>query len=478
MSASQQPHEQLAAAAIPEAVLHICRRLQEAGFPCVLVGGAVRDLLRGRRPQDWDLASAARPEQVQALFERVIPTGIAYGTVTVLDYGIPCQVTSFRREGRYEDGRHPAWVETGATLEEDLSRRDFTINAMAYDPVGRRLIDPFGGRADLAAGVVRTVGSPDERFQEDALRILRALRIVSEEGFTLHPDTEPAITRQAPGLRRISGEREGAEMLRLLMGRHVKAALDLVLRTGLLPILWPAFAPAATMLQPGGRLTVYEHTARAVHFAPRRVPVRLAALGHDWGKVLTRTPDGRFPDHHRVSVAMFRPVLRRWRVPQAVQEHVLALIRHHMFGPVEDRTLRRWIGRYGRRWVLDLIDLREADARASEQGPLRPSIADLRRRARRILREEPVLTPDSLALNGHDIMALLGLEPGPEVGRWKEELYRYVLEDPARNTREALTAFLLERAAAEGRERNNPRERDGDGERAEGDGRSSNDEAH
>src|SRR5690606_27621751 len=232
--------------------------------------------------------------------------------------------TSFRVEGRYEDGRRPQWVKTGVSLEEDLSRRDFTINAMAFDPIAGIVIDPFGGRRDLQAGIIRAVGVPEERFREDALRILRAVRIMSEEGFTLHPDTERAMAAEGPGLRRISGEREGQEMVRLLMGKHVVEALLVVARTGLVHILWPQFAPAITLMQGHGpsRKCVYMHTARTVGHAVKRLPVRLAAFGHDWGKVTTRTPDGRFPGHHQASVELFRPVLKRWHLPNRLQTYV------------------------------------------------------------------------------------------------------------------------------------------------------------
>lgn len=433
-------------AAIPEFVLAICRRLQQAGFPCVLVGGAVRDLLRGRRPVDWDLATGARPEDVQRIFRRVVPTGIRFGTVTVLDYGVPCEVTSFRIEGRYEDGRRPEWVKTGVSLEEDLSRRDFTINAIAFDPVSGTVIDPFGGRQDLEAGVIRAVGVAEHRFQEDALRILRAVRIMSEEGFTLHPETKRAMAAQGPGLQRISGEREGQEMVRLLMGDHVVDALLVMARTHLVSVLWPQFAPAVTLIQgyAYNRQSVYMHTARTVGHAVKRLPVRLAAFGHDWGKVTTRTPDGRYPGHHQASVELFGPVLKRWHLPNRLQTYVLALVRHHMFGLVEDKTLRRWIAHYGVQWVLDLIDLREADALGTDNGPVYQSVPELRARALAIIQEEPVLTPNDLALNGRDIMRLLQIPPGPEVGRWKERLYQYVLEDPSRNTADTLRRYLME----------------------------------
>lgn len=281
--------------------------------------------------------------------------------------------------------------------------------------------------------------------------MLRAVRIVSEEGFTLHPGTEEGIRRQAAGLRRISGEREGMESMRLLMGEYAQKALMDMARIGLVEVLWPAFVPAITLVQdPTTGLTVYRHTAQAVGFAVRRPTVRLAAFGHDWGKPYTRTPEGRFPGHHRVSAALFQPVLARWRLPTRLRQHVLALIRHHMFGPLEDKTLRRWIAHYGGDWVRDLVDLREADARGTTGGPVSAHVDELRARVERILREEPPLTPNDLALSGTDIMGLLQIPPGPEVGRWKDALYQFVLEDPSRNTRETLVDYLLKEAGVAG----------------------------
>lgn len=465
-------------------MLAICRRLQEAGFPCVLVGGAVRDLLRGRTPQDWDLATGATPQQVQHLFQRVVPTGLAFGTVTVMDFQFPCEVTSFRTEGDYRDGRHPSWVRVGATLEEDLSRRDFTINAMAYDPLARRLIDPFHGRADLQQGLIRAVGSPDERFQEDPLRILRALRIASEEGFRIEEGTRAAIARQAEGLRRISGERIGAEMSRLLVGTHVREALLAAARLGVMAVL----APECPEWAAGQSERPLALIIQAVAAAPPRLAVRLAALGHRCGEgeAVVSPCEGSSPSAGssrsagtRSARPGFAAVLERWRLPKALSQQVLELIAHHRHPAPCDKTLRRWLARSGPQWVEDLLSLMEAVARAQEDpscqedpssqenpswledppaggeaatvrdsttagGPPRlGSLQQARQRLARILAEEPILGPHDLALDGRDIMQILGLEPGPEVGRWKEALYEYVLEDPRRNTPGTLRAWLL-----------------------------------
>lgn len=414
---------------IPQPVLSICRRLQEAGFPCVLVGGAVRDLLMGRVPKDWDLATQATPRQVQQLFRRVLPTGLPYGTVTVMDFGFPCEVTSFRREAGYEDGRHPSWVQVGVPLQDDLSRRDFTINAMAYDPLAHRLVDPFGGRADLQQGLIRAVGSPDQRFREDPLRILRALRMASEEGFRIEEETRAAMARQAEGLRRISGERIGAEMKRLLLGAYVEEALLTAARLGVLAVLCPEW-PEARQASKTVALT-----ARTVAAASPRLPVRLAALGHRWG-------EGRAGGQEQAS-ALFGPVLARWRLPKVLCRTVLELMAHHRHPAPDDKTLRRWLGRFGAEWVEDLLSLMEALAQAQEDGARLDALGQARRRLARMLAEEEMVGPHDLALDGTDIMDILGLPPGPEVGRWKKALYEYVLEDPRRNTPETLRSWLL-----------------------------------
>ncbi len=428
--------------------------LEAAGYRAYLVGGCVRDLLLGRRPKDLDVATDALPEEVKKLFRRVRPTGEKYGTVTVFDFGEPVEVTTFRAEDGYADYRHPSRVRLGVTLEEDLARRDFTVNAMALDSQGR-LVDPFGGRRDLEEGVIRAVGDPGRRFTEDALRMLRACRLAAELSFSLHPETRAAIEEHASLIDRVSPERVREEFLRLLLSRDHKKGFDLLLETGLLRLIAPELALLVGVEQGSHHLyDCYTHSLLTV-VDKDHPSLALAELLHDLGKPETKSvaPDGRvrFYRHEVVGAEKAAGLLERLRFPRRTVEEVAALIRHHLVYTLRDAGeggFRRFIHRLGRERVPLLARLVRADVAAHGCMPperAREVEAVVRKLEEMASRPEPLLLSD-LAVNGHDLMAALGISPGPRVGRILSRLLEAVLEEPSLNTRERLLEMAAEMA--------------------------------
>jgi len=422
------------------AVMEVLRRLDAAGHRSWLVGGAVRDLLLRRSrldPADLDVATPARPEQVSALFQKVIPTGIEHGTVTVLAAGgVPVEVTTFRGEGAYLDGRRPSSITFLSDIDDDLSRRDFTVNALAFDPIGHELRDPFGGQDDLRRRRLRAVGDPAARFAEDGLRPLRAARFAAQLGFTLDPATRSAIRPALPVTAKVSAERVMTEVSKLLLAAHPGRGLDLLDATGLLEVVLPELAAC-----PAPRR---RHAFAAVGLAPRELPVRLAA----WLHVV---PRGSSTDE---VASATRQILARMRFAGAVVELAAALVAEHVclldrraMGVSDDAAgVRRLMARIGRARLAHLFAIWEADARA-----LRPpgrsrkelsALRALRARVARIERAHPPLTPAELALDGRAVMDVLGVTPGPDVGAALRHLLACVLEDPRLNTAPALTSEL------------------------------------
>ena len=442
--------EELDHSGLPERVVRVLRTLTESGHKAVLVGGSVRDLILGEGAGDnWDVATSALPEQVVALFDGATWEN-RFGTVTVGAHPA-VEVTSFRMEGDYADRRRPSEVRFGVTLDQDLARRDFTINAMAWRPTdleaGRgRLVDPLGGRRDLADRLLRAVGEPRERFTEDALRLVRAARFAGRFGLRIEPATESAIMEQAPSVASVSQERIRDELLRMLtLDRAPSGALRLMERLGLLPVVLPELAALRAVPQakalPGDAL---DHTLRAVDAAPldSDPALRLAALLHDLGKATTLR-DGRFIGHEKVGAELAAGVLRRLRVPRALAERVVGVIRHHMYDyePAwTDAAVRRFIRRlHGVDRDL-LFALRRADNAASGVGePGDANQAELDERIAGQLASEPGLLVDRrLAIDGNDLQRELGIAPGPEIGETLERLTELVIDDPALNQRSIL----------------------------------------
>lgn len=432
-----------------ERALAVLERLHRAGFQAVLVGGCVRDSLLSIPPHDYDAATSARPEQIEAACRdlRCVETGIQHGTVTVLSGGLPVEVTTFRKEGVYTDHRHPDRVEFTGELTQDLARRDFTVNAIAWSPAG--LTDPFGGQRDLAARTIRCVGRPERRFAEDALRMLRGLRLAAQLSFSMEEETAAAIHRGRGGLEFVAWERITAELVRLLCAPGAERVLldfpDVVTQ------VLPELAPAVGFPQhnPHHIWDVYTHSVKALAQTPPRPALRLAALLHDAGKPETFTRDengvGHFYGHPGASAALAERAFARLRLDNATRDRALVLIRRHDL-PVEDtpRWARRWLARLGPEVLLDLLALKRADrlACAPEEGDSLALLDRTERTVRQVLEEAPCLTLKDLAVNGRDAQSV-GLR-GPAIGAALRGLLELVVEGEVENQRERLMEKMRE----------------------------------
>lgn len=431
---------------VPDDLVLLARRLAEAGHRAYLVGGAVRDALLGRAAGDFDIATDATPEQVRSLFRRVIPTGIQHGTVTVLMPSLQVEVTTFRTEHGYSDGRHPDRVEYAATVEDDLGRRDFTINAMAWDILSRSLVDPYGGRRDLDHRLIRAVGEPALRFAEDGLRVLRALRFASQLEFDIDGPTLSAIPGALDRFRMVSAERVRDECSKILLSPRPSRGLRLMESTGILAIVFPELAACRGETQKGAHLLdVLDHLYAASDAAPPALELRLAALFHDAGKPGSRGigADGEatFHRHEERSANIVRETMRRLRYPNGTTEAVEHLVRQHMFNYEErwtDAAVRRFTARVGVGNLNDLIALRRADAVATAGIPadLR-ALAAFRSRIDAVLARGAALSLKDLAIDGEDLAAL-GVPRGPVMGEILKELLETVLDDPGQNGRDVL----------------------------------------
>jgi tRNA nucleotidyltransferase (CCA-adding enzyme) len=461
---------------LPRAVRSVLARLADAGVEAALVGGSVRDLVSGTTPTDWDVATAAPPEAVADLFPGSTWQN-RFGTVTIR--GEPdVEVTTFRHEGPYLDRRRPEHVRWGTSLADDLARRDFTVNAIAWRPddvsAGTgTLVDPFDGIGDLRGGVLRAVGDPAERFAEDALRMVRAVRFATRLGLELDPPTARAITAQARAVGSLSGERVRDELRRMLEARPPgpppSTALSLMERLGLLAVLLPELqalrgVPQAKAL-PGDAL---DHSLRTVDALPAdRFDLRLAALLHDLGKATTLA-DGHFIGHEVEGAALAAALLQRLRMAKVDAARIVRLVRQHMFAYTPDWTdaaVRRFVRRVGADLLDDLFALRAADNAASgAREPASGGIDELRQRVAKVLASD-ALEQGQLAIDGNDLVAGLGIVPGPQVGELLRRLLEAVLDDPALNTPERLLdlarGWLAEPGASEHRQ-------DEDSESAEG----------
>jgi tRNA nucleotidyltransferase (CCA-adding enzyme) len=404
---------------IPRPVLDVLRRLRELGFAVFLVGGCVRDMVRGVPPKDFDVTTSAHPHEVQGAFKKVIPTGIQHGTVTVVIGGNHVEVTTFRSEGDYHDGRRPSSVKFESDITEDLSRRDFTINAMAYDPISRELVDPFGGQADLQAHVIRCVRNPHERFSEDGLRPMRAVRFAAVLGFTLEPATRAAIPPTLPVFRKVALERVREEFVKVLLSPRAESGLVLLADTGLLEVFLPELAQAESE---AARLA-----RAAAHIAPTEAEIRLAALLAD----LVRGPQAR-------------DIGIRLKFPNKVADTMGLLVEH---AALENRlgegdpALRRLLARLGIGQLEALLAV--AHARLQVRAPERlPDFIRLQERLRALAAAKPPLSAKELALTGGDIMATLGVGPSPIVGEATRFLLEAVLDEPSLNQPEKLKDLL------------------------------------
>lgn len=428
---------------LPEGALYCINALEAAGFPTYAVGGCVRDALLGIEPHDYDLCTAASPEQTQAVFEheKLVLAGLKHGTVGIITPEGVVETTTFRTEGGYADARHPDWVKFVPTVEEDLARRDFTVNAMAWSPA-RGLADPFGGQTDLKNRILRAVGDPERRFREDALRILRGVRFAVRFGLTVEPETEKAMFRLAPLMEKLARERVFDELCKLL---PLVTAEDLIRFAPVLTAVIPELAPMVGFDQhsPHHAYDIYTHTAHVVENTPPDLVLRWAALLHDTGKVPTFTRDetgrGHFYGHAKESAAIADAVLRRLKAPTELREQVTELIGLHMTRLEPDKkVIRRWLGRLGSETMDSLLTFQKADmvSKGVSKDSEMAQHLHLRDLVAQVQAEDACLGLRDLAVNGNDLKSL-GYE-GKAIGACLARLLDAVLDERLPNEREAL----------------------------------------
>ena len=477
---------------IPKEVKFVIERLKEAGFEAYIVGGCVRDILRGVKPQDWDVATNAKPEEIGKLFLRSF-TDNKFGTVKVLiqkskrkmenengkskeektkkEY-MEIEVTPFRIEAKYTDKRHPDEIHWAETIEEDLARRDFTVNAIAIDLEGRkstvegrqrekpptfnlqpityRVIDPFEGQKDLKNKVIRAVGKPEERFEEDALRLMRAIRfaITLGKGWKIESKTKKAIQKKAGLLEFISKERIRDELMKIIMSERAAEGIELLRRLGLLRYIIPELEEGYKVTQNKHHIyDCYEHSLLSLKYAAQRgfnKYVRLAALLHDIAKPRVKKgegPNATFYGHEVLGAKMTAQILHRLRFSKKEIEKIAKLVRYHLFyynvGEVGESSVRRLMRKVGPENMEELLQVRQADRIGSGVPKAEPyKLRHLRYLIEKLARDP--ISVKMLKVSGNDVMAILDIQPGPKVGQILDILLGYVLEDPKKNEREFL----------------------------------------
>ena len=430
---------------IPEKAEIILHTLEEAGYEAYVVGGCVRDSILGRSPDDWDITTSAKPEEVKALFRRTVDTGLIHGTVTVMLDKEGFEVTTYRVDGEYEDGRHPKEVSFTASLEEDLKRRDFTINAMAYNPK-RGLVDLFGGVQDMENRIIRCVGNPLERFTEDALRILRAVRFSAQLGFSIEGETLKAISVLAPNLKYVSAERIQVELLKLLVSPHPDY-LRTAYEAGITKEILPEFDRCMETEQntPHHCYNVGEHTLQSLLNIRADKVLRLTMLLHDFGKpVVKRTDeDGRdhFKTHGSEGEKMAVSILRRLKMDNDTIRKVRSLIKWHDFRPKgEAVSVRKAISLIGEELFPLYLEVQKADILAQSAYRREEKLARLTAVSalyEEILDRGQCISLKTMALTGRDLIDA-GYTPGKELGEILEKLLVHVLENPEDNKKEIL----------------------------------------
>lgn len=437
---------------LPESVLYCIRQLKIAGFDAYCVGGCVRDALLGLQPHDYDMCTNATPEQLCQVFSHhtLVRAGEKHGTIGVVIDKEVLEITTFRTEGGYQDSRHPDWVTFVDGVEEDLARRDFTINAMAYSP-DTGYIDPFGGQRDLRSHVLRAVGDPATRFTEDALRILRGVRFAVRFHLTPDPATEKAMTDLAPTLDKIAKERVFDELCKLLPA--VKAVDILRFRAVLAQVI-PELIPSFDFDQhsPHHIYDVFTHTSYVVEAAPKELVLRWAALLHDTGKpqafYLDENGRGHFPSHAKYSAQIADAVLTRLKAPTALRERVVLLVAQHMTQLTPDkRLLRRRLSQHGEETVRQMLALQHADFGSKGTGTAQEEavFGEIEAVLDELIAEDACLQIKDLAVDGKDLMAL-GFPAGPKIGKCLQYLLDQVLDETLPNEKTSLlnaaNAFL------------------------------------
>lgn len=430
---------------LPDKVHKIIETLRAAGYEAYAVGGCVRDSVLGREPNDWDITTSAKPEETKRLFQRTIDTGIQHGTVTIMMDKEGFEVTTYRIDGEYEDSRHPKEVTFTASLEEDLKRRDFTINAMAYNEQDG-LVDIFGGIRDIEAGVIRCVGDAKERFREDALRMLRAVRFSAQLGYRIEEETGNAIKELAPNLQKISAERIQAELVKLVTSPHPDY-LRIAYETGITKEVLPEFDLCMETPQNNAHhcYNVGEHILHAMLAVEPDKVLRLGMLFHDIGKPQTLTIDENGITHNKmhpvVGEKMTRNILRRLKFDNDTVDKVCKIVLYHDQDiALTDTGVRRAINRMGEDIFPLIIAVHRADISAQSDYKKQEKLeklAYIEKTYEDICSRKEAVSLKDLAINGSDLIAL-GMKPGRQIGEMLHELLELVLEDPVLNQKEEL----------------------------------------
>lgn len=437
---------------LPRKVVLIIKNLQRHGYDAYAVGGCVRDSILNRKPEDWDITTSAKPEQVKRIFRRTVDTGIEHGTVTVLIGKDGFEVTTYRVDGLYEDGRHPKEVTFTSRLEEDLKRRDFTINAMAYND-DERLVDAFGGMRDLNYHLIRCVGDPKERFSEDALRILRAVRFSAQLAFPIEPETAEAIKSLAPNLEKISAERIQAELVKLLVSDHPERIQD-ACELGITKVVLPEWDDMVGVKQntPHHKYDVAAHTVHALQNVKNDKVLRLTMLFHDMGKPVMKTTDENGRDHFKghaiASEQIAKTVMKRLKFDNDTIRKVTKLVAYHDYRmEPTGANVRRAMHEIGVELFPYYLAVRLADTKAQSSYERRgklENIIQIRELYRNALGNKECVTLKDLAVTGTDLINL-GIAPGKKLGTLLNELLDMVIEDPAWNQKGKLCDYVKER---------------------------------
>lgn len=433
---------------LPASVKMVIESLQARGFEAYAVGGCVRDSILGRSPDDWDITTSATPYEVKKIFQKTVDTGLKHGTVTVLAGSHAHEVTTYRIDGEYEDSRHPKNVEFTRNLRDDLQRRDFTINAMAYNDLAG-LVDLYGGMEDLQKKSIRCVGNPKERFGEDALRILRAVRFSAQLGFGIEEETLRAVQDLAPTLKQISAERIAVELTKLLVSDRPEA-MRTVWETGITRVVLPEFDRLMETPQnnPHHCYDVGEHTLESLRFVGNDKVLRWTMLLHDMGKPACRTTDedgvDHFKGHGRASVELAKEILKRLKFDNDTIRKVTVLIQWHDCRMNADaKSVRRIMSRVTPELFRLLMEVQYADAMAQSEYRRREKlerIEKVRKLSKKIVEQKQCLSLKDLKLTGKDVMEL-GAVPGPVIGQVLNAALYEVLEEPSRNEPEILKKF-------------------------------------
>ncbi len=441
---------------LPKKVKWIINTIQAAGFEAYAVGGCIRDSILGRTPDDWDITTSAKPEDVKALFRRTLDTGIQHGTVTVMLEREGFEVTTYRVDGKYEDGRHPKEVSFTASLTEDLKRRDFTINAMAYnEEIG--LVDIFNGLEDLRNGIIRCVGNPEKRFGEDALRMLRAIRFSAQLGYVIEENTKAAVRKLAPTLNRISAERILVELTKLLLSPnpdYLRIAYD----TGVTNVFFPEWDRVMETPQnhPHHCYSVGEHILHSLKEVPPDKVLRFAMLFHDIAKPVTMKTDNEgithFHGHAQAGEQMSRAILKRFRMDKHTINQVSRLVLYHDYinGVEPDsKIVRRAVYKIGEDIFPSLFVVSRADIMAQSDYMRKEKLANVKAWEdcyQKVQKAEACISLKNLAISGKDLMEA-GIPAGKKLGSILDSLLLEVLENPDKNTREYLLSKALKTAS-------------------------------